>query len=309
MTPTLSVKTVLLPTDFSRLADAALDYALALAQQHGAVLHMLHAVVLHADDPNDPAHHFPDADEIRARLERTADGRMASQIEERGIGEVEVVRAQRRGMSTAPVILEYAQEIDADVIVMSTHGRRGLGHALLGSVTEEVVRLAGRPVLTIRGRGRDAASSYPQHVLVPVDFSRYSEDAVGYALEFCRVYGARMHLLHVFEQPVTPEVYGRGRPAAVSDFSVLGGSLREALLGVASRAGADVNVEIHVREGRAVGSILEAAEEIPADLIVIATHGLGGLTHVMLGSVTDKIVRRAECPVLTVKAFGKSLLE
>ncbi|NNK47766.1 MAG: universal stress protein, partial [Gemmatimonadetes bacterium] len=135
------------------------------------------------------------------------------------------------------------------------------------------------------------------------------EDAVRYALEFCGVSGARMHLLHVFEQPVTPEVYAGAGPAAVSDFSVLDGSLREALLGVSSRAGADVDVEIHVREGRAVGSILEAAEEIPADLIVIATHGLGGLTHVMLGSVTDKVVRRADCPVLTVKSFGKSLLK
>jgi nucleotide-binding universal stress UspA family protein len=69
----LSLKIVLFATDFSRLADAALDPALALAQKHGAVLHMLHAVVLHADDPNDPAHHFPDAEQIRSRLEGVAD--------------------------------------------------------------------------------------------------------------------------------------------------------------------------------------------------------------------------------------------
>ena len=304
----LSVKTVLFATDFSRMADAALDHALALAQKHGASLHMLHAVGLHADDPNDPAHHFPDAEEIRIRLEETAEGRMASQLEQREAGELEVVRAQRRGMSTAPVILEYAEEIDADVVVMSTHGRRGLSHALVGSVTEEVVRLSPRPVLTIRGRGGEPASPLVQHVLVPVDFSKHSERAVDHAREYCRAYGARMHLLHVFEQPVTPEVYLGADSSMTSGFAVLESSLREALLGVATRTGADVETEIHIREGRAVGGILEAAGDIPADLIVIATHGLGGLAHVMLGSVAEKVIRRADCPVLTVKAFGKSLI-
>jgi nucleotide-binding universal stress UspA family protein len=305
------VKIVLFATDFSPLANAALDHALALAERHGAVFHMLHAVVLHADDPNDPAHHFPDAEQIRRRLEEVAESRMASQLEAHGAGELEVVRAQRRGMSTAPVILEYADEIDADIIVMSTHGRRGLSHALLGSVTEEVVRLSPRPVLTIRGADTDEAHPRLAHVLVPVDFSRHSEGAVKHALEFCRAYDARMHVLHVFEQPVTPEVYAGGGPAAVSNFSVVEGSLREALLGVATRAGAgaEVETEIHVTQGRAVAGILDAAQEIPADLIVIATRGLGGLTHVMLGSVTDKVLRRADCPVLTVKAFGKSLLQ
>ena len=305
----LALKTVLFATDFSRLADAALDHALALVQQHGAVLHMLHAVVLHADDPNDPAHHFPDAEEIRVRLEQIAEDRMANQLEARRLAEPDVVRAQRRGISTAPVILEYAEEIDADVIVMSTHGRRGLSHALLGSVTEEVVRLSRCPVLTIRGRPGASTPPRVEHVLVPVDFSGHSEGAVRHAREICRAYGARMHLLHVFEQPVMPEVYLGGGPAALLDFSRLEGSLREALLAVATRAGADVESEIHVREGPAVGGILEAAREIPADVIIIATHGLGGLTHVLLGSVTEKVVRRADCPVLTIKTFGKSLVE
>lgn len=305
----LELKTVLFATDFSESADAALDHALAFAQQYGATLHMLHAVVLHADDPNDPAHHFPDAEEIEARLEEIAEDRMANQLESRRVDEVEVIRAQRRGMSTAPVILEYAEEVDADLIVLSTHGRRGLSHALMGSVTEEVVRVSPRPVLTIRGREGTPVNPRIERVLVPVDFSPHSEGAVKHAREICRSYGARLHLLHVFEQPVTPEVYLGGGPAVGLDFSILEASLREALLSVATRTNAGSDIEIHVREGRAVAGILAAAEEIPADLIVIATHGLGGLTHVLLGSVTDKVLRRAGCPVLTVKAFGKSLLE
>ena len=304
----LALKTVLFATDFSARADAALDHALALAEKHGAALHMLHAVVLHADDPNDPAHHFPDTEEIRVRLEEIAEDRMANQLQTRRAREVDVIRAQRRGMSAAPVILEYAEEIDADVIVMSTHGRRGLSHALLGSVTEEVVRLSQCPVLTIRSGVGTEAPSRIANVLVPVDFSPHSEVAAQHAREICRAYGARMHLLHVFEQPVTPEVYLGGGPSTIPGFRLLEGSLREALLGVATRAGADIESEVHVREGSAVGGILEAARDIPADLIVIATHGLGALAHVLLGSVTEKVVRRADRPVLTVKTFGKSLL-
>jgi nucleotide-binding universal stress UspA family protein len=304
----LALKTVLFPTDFSDQAEVALDHALALAEKHGAALHMLHAVVLHADDPNDPAHHFPDAEEIRVRLEEIAEDRMANQLETRRAEEIDVTRAQRRGISGAPVILEYAEEIDADVIVMSTHGRRGLSRALLGSVTEEVVRLSKCPVLTIRSGLGTTAPSRIESVLVPVDFSPHSEVAAQHAREICRAYGARMHLLHVFEQPVTPEVYLGGGPSTIPDYRLLEGSLREALLGEAMRAGADVEPEIHVREGSTVGGILDAARDIPADLIVIATHGLGGIAHVLLGSVTEEVVRRADRPVLTLKSFGKSLL-
>jgi len=304
----LALKTVLFPTDFSDQAEVALDHALALAEKHGAALHMLHAVVLHADDPNDPAHHFPDAEEIRVRLEEIAEDRMANQLETRRAEEIDVTRAQRRGISGAPVILEYAEEIDADVIVMGTHGRRGLSRALLGSVTEEVVRLSKCPVLTIRSGLGTTAPSRIESVLVPVDFSPHSEVAAQHAREICRAYGARMHLLHVFEQPVTPEVYLGGGPSTIPDYRLLEGSLREALLGAATRAGADVEPEIHVREGSTVGGILDAARDIPADLIVIATHGLGGIAHVLLGSVTEEVVRRADRPVLTLKSFGKSLL-
>ena len=304
----LKLNNVLFATDFSSLADQALDHALELAHKHGAVLHMLHAVVLHADDPNDPAHLFPDADEIRKRLEDIAERRMETQLEGRNATGIEVVRAQRRGISTAPVILEYAGEIDADLIVMSTHGRRGLTAVLLGSVTEEVVRLSSCPVLTIRGRDGTAPSSDMAVVLVPVDFSEHASRAVSYATEICRVYGGRMHLVHVFEEPVHPEVYLGGGATSLPSFSSVEGSLREALTEIGAQAGAEVDTSIHVREGRAVKGILDAATELDADLIVIATHGLTGLKHVLLGSVAEKVVRGARCPVLTVKPFGKSLL-
>lgn len=304
----LGLKTVLFATDFSALADAALDRALELAERHGAALHMLHAVVLHAEDPNDPAHHFPDAEEIRLRLEAIAADRMTAQLEARQELEIEVVRAQRRGVAPGPVILEYAAGIDADLIVMGTHGRRGLSHAILGSVTEEVVRLADCPVLTVSGTVDPGSSLGLGAVLVPVDFSAHSTRAVRYAAEICRSYGAVMHLVHVFETPIHPEVYLGGGPSYPT-FQQVEEGLRPALSEFAARAGAPADTSVHLREGRAVSGIVEAADELGADLIVIATHGLTGLKHVLLGSVAERVVRRARCPVLTVKAFGKSIVD
>jgi len=304
----LKVDRVLFPTDFSPGSERALDTALALAREFGAELHMLHAVVLHSDDPNDPAHHFPDADEIRRRLEETAILRMESGIAERSAEQLNVKRQHRRGMSVAPTILEYAQEIDPDLIVMSTHGRRGLENLFLGSVTEEVVRLAAWPVLTVRS-GEDGSpfpSSRP--ILVPVDFSEYSRRALTTARDVATRFGSSIHVLHVFERAVHPDLYYGGIPLDSPDFRIVEASLQEALeTFVRETPGPDVATSLHILDGRAVPTILEFVEENDIGLVVIATHGLTGLAHLLLGSVSEKVVRRATCPVLTERAFGKSL--
>ena len=305
----LTIEHILFPTDFSDGSERALDAALVLAGEFDAELHMLHAVVLHADDPNDPAHHFPDADEIRSRLEHTAERRMASGIAARPPSGVRVSRHQRRGMAVAPVVLEVAEEVDADLIVMSTHGRRGLENVLLGSVTEEVLRLAECPVLTIRAGAGAAGFPAAGPILVPVDFSDHSRQALALARELAQRFDTRIQVLHVFERPIHPEIYLGGMPLDSPDFRTVEASLREALeTFVSETPGPDVDIGRFVLEGRAVPVILEFAEEHGAGVIVIASHGLSGLAHVLLGSVSEKIVRRAECPVLTARAFGKSLL-
>jgi nucleotide-binding universal stress UspA family protein len=305
----LNVSRILFPTDFSPGSERALDTALALAQAFGAELHMLHAVVLHADDPNDPAHHFPDAEEIRRRLEHTADLRMESGIAARSADGLEVQRSHRRGLSIAPTILEHALEIDPDLIVMSTHGRRGLGNVLLGSVTEEVVRLAKCPVLTVRSGENLTTFPSADPILVPVDFSEHSRQALALARHIASTFGADIHALHVFERPIHPEIYLGGMPLDSPDFRTVEGSLREALeTFVRETTGPDGATSLHVVEGRAVPAILEFVEDHEVGLVVIATHGLTGLAHVLLGSVSEKVVRRATSPVLSVKTFGKNLL-
>jgi len=103
------LKKILFPTDFSRCANQALSRAHSLAKQYGAELHMLHGIVLHEDDPHHPAHHFPDVDEIHARLKNSAEKQMDSTLTAYGDG-IQVVKAQDRGIGAAPVILDYAKK-------------------------------------------------------------------------------------------------------------------------------------------------------------------------------------------------------
>ena len=305
----LHLRRILFPTDFSRRSERSLDMALELADRFGAELHMLHAIVLHADDPNDPAHLFPDPEEIRRRLEEIADRRMATSLERRAERGATIVRARRRGISAAPVILEHADDIGADLIVMSTHGRRGIEHILLGSVTEEVVRLAPCPVLTVRSDAEVEEVPTIRSILVPVDFSDHAGVALSHARELADSFGATLDVLHVFERPIHPEIYLGGMPLETPEFTAVEGSLKEALETFAREAsGPAVETSVHVREGRAVPGILDFAAEAGSDLIVIATHGLTGMAHVLLGSVAEKVVRRASSPVLTVKPFGRNLV-
>ena len=303
----LMIKKIVYATDFSPCSESAFPIAVRLASRFGAELHMLHAVVLHASDPHDPAHHFPEPEELYERLRSTAEERMASRTSGEAMPDVPVVQAQVRGMSPAPVILEYAEEQDADLIVLGTHGRRGLRHLLLGSVAEEVVRLAARPVLAVRQDGR--ISDRFERILVPLDYSASSDAALAYGKQLAAADGAELHLLHVLETGAYPDFYFPVQATQMFDMPEL---KAKALANLNDRLqsveGPEVDADVHVELGHPAQTILDQADSLGADLTVIASHGRTGLERVLLGSVTEAVVRGSKNPVLIVKSFGKSLL-
>jgi nucleotide-binding universal stress UspA family protein len=305
----LDIKRILYATDFSPCSDGAFPPALQLAERYDAELHMLHAIVLHADDPHDAAHHFPEPEELYERLRSRADERMAAWTDGHGPSELRIVRAQRRGISPATVILEYADEQDVDLIIVGTHGRRGLRHLLLGSVAEEVVRLAERPVLTVR-QGATGGWKGFERILVPMDYSEHSDVALSYAKEFAAAEGARLHLLHVLEVGTYPDFYFPVQAAQMFDMPELEKRALAHLRDRLERApGPEMEASLNVELGHPAQKIAEFAEErVRADLIVIASHGRSALQRMLLGSVAGGVIRRARTPVLIVKSFGKSLL-
>jgi nucleotide-binding universal stress UspA family protein len=138
-----------------------------------------------------------------------------------------------------------------------------------------------------------------QTLLVPHDFSDDAEAALETAVELARRLGSALHLLHVFQQPVDVlSPYGVAIPANV------GPELRAAAQGRLEKIAArisGVRTEVHVAEGPPAQVIAEQARSLAADLVVMGTHGRTGLRHLLLGSVAERTMRTAPCPVLTVK--------
>jgi nucleotide-binding universal stress UspA family protein len=140
-----------------------------------------------------------------------------------------------------------------------------------------------------------------QTILVPVDFSAHSDKALDCALMLAKTFGARVHLLHAYHLPIqvaTPDqvIIPRDFWTAVRDSAAR--KLEKALQKIAV---AGIEGETHLAELPPAQAITQTAETISADLIVMGTRGLTGLKHVLLGSVAERTIRSAPCPVMTVK--------
>lgn len=302
----LRIDNILLPYDFSECSDRVIPYAVDLAERTGATLHMLYAVVVHgewfqpADEPS------PSTDRLRERLRQTTEERGADRYD---ADRIQIKHSVERDVAAAPAILTYADDHGMDVIVMGTHGRRGLRRAMLGSVAEEVVREAPCPVLTA-GMHEEVRKPSVRRILVPSDFSEHAMQALRYARELAVFYDADLDLFHVVEETLHPAFYG---PAVQSIYDAqpdIENRVREELEQTyRETAGPEPRgVRFLAGPGRAPRAIVRQAEAEGADLIVIATHGRTGPERFLMGSVAERVVRTSSCPVFTVKSFGKSLI-
>ena len=307
----LRIRKVLFPTDFSSCSHQALFRAVRIARDYRAELHVLHAVVLFGEEPNNPELELPDLAQVRGLLEQLAEERMGSLVREGNLPDLVLKLVQRRDVSPAPPILSYAQEEDIDLIVMGTHGRRGVRKWLLGSVTNEVVRFAPCPVLTVRGKGESTPPEGLRRILAPLDFSDHGKEAVRVACALASSYGAELDVVHVLPEGLHPAFYTEWA-SKLSD-------LQPKILERVHRALEEVleetplcqkpGVQTHGLEGHPGREILRFARDRDVDLIVICTHGLSGIKHFLLGSTTEQVMAGADCPVLVTKADGKTLLE
>jgi nucleotide-binding universal stress UspA family protein len=288
-----SYRNIVVARDFSSCAESAFRTAVSLARHSGATLHVVFAEILHSDLYRDQATHESLENEMGARL-RESTGDLAG---------VEMKHAVVRDVAAAPAILTYAEEVDADLIVVGTHGRRGIRRLFLGSVAEELVRAAPCPVLAVRTE----ASADPEDlktILVPTDFSVHALGALKQARELAATFGARIDLLHIVESNPHPAFYDHGVFSVYDvdpnfDEKVLT-HLKEFFR---KSEGPEVEVEYHVMAGVARRDIAQFAATNASGMIVMATHGLTGLKHFLIGSVAEKTVRQTPCPIYVVKAF------
>ena len=278
---------LLVPLDGSRLAEAALPYALGLAGATGARVLLLHVVP-------DAALRLPKA------LDLEATAREARRLLAAPPQDCAVETSVGCG-DPAQVIADAAAVRRAGLIVMTTHGRSGLGRWLYGSVAEGVLRRAPVPVLLVPGtcehswpRGR------PRRILLPLDGSAYAEAALAPAARLARATGAELRLLRVVALPLHP--YGAGYVAVGFDPTSRFVEAREYLQTVAERLRAD-GLEVTVRaDAGAPGQVIgEHAQVKGTDMVVMATHGHTGLAQVALGSVAAATLQRANRPTVLVR--------
>jgi nucleotide-binding universal stress UspA family protein len=292
-----SIGTIIVATDFSELSETAVRSAASLAAKDDATVHLLHVIRLpfvHTTyDVNVPKAVWEGIRE--GTLERMAESRQI--LEQAGVSDVKLIVSEY--LPPAQEITKAAGELDADLVIMATHGHGGLKHAFLGSVTERTLRTSPVPVLAIKGKG---ITSRPiQRILLPTDFSEHSTEATALACSLAKRYGAHIDVVHVlsetpgyvaFSSAETLEYEKQGRAMAGDSLEAVGDDVRDASL----------SAKTHLCKGVAADVIVEAANRLGSDLIVMGTHGFTGFAHAVIGSVAERTLRLAPCSVLTTHA-------
>lgn len=287
--------TILVPTDGSEHAERAAEHALSVARAFDATLHFVTALDIKSEgglfsaggvDEEFVERHEKQARETISDLEALADP-----------GD-DVRTAVVRG-KPSEAILGYADESDADLLFMGTHGRTGLNRYVTGSVTERVVRQSDVPVFTVRATDRSVADGYDR-IMIPTDGSDCSEAAIDHGVAIAEKYDAEVHAVNVMDiraMSGTSEVTLQN--AQLDNLQAQSEDVTEAVADRVREAGLDVTTAIE--KGTPAVRLLDYADENDIDLITMGTHGRRGLDRYFLGSTTAKVVRTAEMPVLTVR--------
>lgn len=290
------IKRILCPTDYSACAEHAFQYAAHWATLFQAELHMMHVVEtpqpsidMFGGDLATPPYMVPTipvasgyTKEVKKRLD--------------GSG-ITIVDAEVQDYSAVDGILDYVEENKIDLIVMGTHGRRGANRLLMGSISEEVVRSAACPVCTIREAVSPEFKLVFDRILVPIDFSAYSREAVRIAKEWAAREKAHLLILNVMEEVQLPGVYQLETSFVNTPEtrSRMEGEMEE---WYASIDGPDVPHSVYARFGYPARTIREVVLNRNVQLVIMGTHGRTGIPRMLLGSVAEKVIRTSPCPVV-----------
>jgi nucleotide-binding universal stress UspA family protein len=292
---------LLVPLDGSPLAEMAIPVAGALARRAGGMVHVASVQLAAPRYPHLPA-------EIAKTIEREARERVDSYLSAKAEAMstchgLEATRAVLEG-SPAEALADYARTNAIDLIVMTTHGRSGLGRFWLGSVADRLLRYATTPVLLLRSRELPQHTDL-RHVLAALDGSSAGEAVLDAAVALASLYHeARCSLVQVIEPPFAISgdltVYPDQVPAnLIEQQQALARTNLERLAEGPRTLGIPTTAHVLVAAG--VGAqIVELAYKLDSDLIAVGTHGRHGPERLLLGGVADKVVRGAATPVLVV---------
>ena len=285
-TTAISFKNILFLTDFTPASDIAFTYAVALARHFTARLYPAHAVVPYLPTEME----VPVMPEILAKVEADRRTQLVELVKRAGVSNRVLVTQQDVELA----VPQWINEHGIDLIVMGTHGRKGVDRLFLGSTAEAIVRTATCPVLTV-GPGVTAQPRGDldiKKVLFATSLSKENDPAIAYALSFARERSADLTVLHALPDPAETQ----------EDWKVLADIARDKMKELVPFE--DVwprNAEFIVEPGDATSRILEYAKETHPGLIVLGlAKEIKPSTHFRRG-VAYKVISAAPCAVLTVR--------
>lgn len=191
-------------------------------------------------------------------------------------------------------IIDVAESRACDLIVMGRRGLSNIDRAFMGSITARVIGYSPIDVLVIPGKGVIKCDN----ILLAVDGSKYSDVAVDRAISMAQDYGSVLKVLSVVDVPA--EAYAEA-PDAVDKLVEEARKLTQKVEGRAKSAG--IKTDSFVKVGDPHEKIVDTAKELGADTICMGSHGRTGLKRLLMGSVTEKVIGNAPCPVLVVKSY------
>jgi nucleotide-binding universal stress UspA family protein len=291
----MQVKSILCPIDFSDFSTAAYQYALSLAEYYKARLVALHVVELWKYPFADYAAQEADYSKVSRAMNEGGEVQLHRFMQEHPAGRLQPELAVRQG--NAPnCILSFVQNENIDVIVMGTHGRRGLDRLVLGSTTDRVMRKAACPVLVVSDLSHKDLTTDPDgrhrlsRILYCTDFSNNSERARGYAISLAAEYGAELTLLHVAERI----------PDLAEAQAIVAKRTRELDKLISETERKNLNVRFAVKFGKPYEKIVRYATEAKSSLIIMTARGGDAVDRAVFGSTTYRVVQLGPCPVLAV---------
>jgi nucleotide-binding universal stress UspA family protein len=300
----------LVPLDGSQLAESVLPAVEQLASRCQAKVTLLHVMEQHAPTTIHGERHLTEAASAQTYLDE-----VAARLHSAGLAVATHVHTGKEG-NVAQSIVEHVQEMHIDLVIMCTHGRGGLRGLFFGSIAQQALKLGTQPILLVQPNEDSHAPPFAlRHILVPLDGTAAHEAVLPDAITLARLFGAEIHLVLVIPTLATlsgeQAVPGLLLPAtmrAILDLAEQGAAdYLEQIVGQCHEASVQASAE--VLRGDAVPVVLDQAERLHVDLIVMASHGRAGLAAELAGSVAPRITGRTRCPMMLLVRAGNSASE
>ena len=299
-------KRILVPLDGSETAEQALPYAQLVARPLLAKIELLRVFSTPPSELSDPARGVY-MDQVSDTFKNLAEDYLnekAANLKEAGFS----VATNVLEGDAASIIVDETEKQPETLIVMSTHGRSGITRWTMGSVTDKVIRATGYPILIIHSKSAEPAGQEVEikDIIVPLDGSPMAEQVLPHAVSLSKALRLGITLLRCI--PSAAEYFSY-MDYPLPNYDELYQQVEEDAKQYLEKMRVEVSglgaprVQAHLADGNAAGAINDYAHEMPNSAIAMTTHGRSGVGRWVLGSVTDRVVRHAEGPVLVVRAF------